>query len=147
MRVERSDIEIMAPFWRRSFPMASAIPGLPLVQYPFAVTLSFIDAPRNAEAKVRAKAVLIVRQAAWDALDERLGYSRARQAEEEAFELQRERLNDVFANPARSISGVAAKLHAVLAMGGGGPGDEFPWPQIRAAMTDLLSLGSGASTI
>jgi len=102
----------------------------------------FGDVPSDAEAKRTAEAVLVERQAVWDALDERLGYSRAKQAEEEAFALRAERLNDLFAKPAYSVAGVAAKLHAVLAMGGDSPADEFPWPQLRAAMADLLSLDS-----
>ncbi|WP_323455352.1 hypothetical protein [Rhizobium sp. AN5] len=107
----------------------------------------FGDATENAEAKCSAKAVLAERQAAWDALDERMGYSLAKQAEHEAFAMQAERLNDLFAQPAKSVAGAAAKLHAVLAMGEDSPADEFPWPQIRAAMTDLLSLGSRPSRI
>jgi hypothetical protein len=102
----------------------------------------FGDVPEDAEAKRTAKAVLIERQAAWDALDERLGYTRAKQAEDEAFVLRAERLNELFAKQAHSVAGVAAKLHAVLAMGEDSPGDEFPWPQIRAAMTDLLNIRS-----
>lgn len=107
----------------------------------------FCDLPEDAEAKMRAKAVLAERQAVWDALDERLGYSRAKQAEEEAFVLCAERLNELFAKPAYSVAGVAAKLHAVLAMGEDSPADEFPWPQIRAAMADLLNLSCGPSAI
>jgi hypothetical protein len=102
----------------------------------------FGDALESIEAKMRAKAVLAERQAAWHELDEQFGYSRAKQAEEEAFAMRDERLNDLFAQPAHSVAGAAAKLHAVLAMGGDGPGDEFPWPHIRAVMTDLLTLGS-----
>ncbi|MEW4398722.1 hypothetical protein AB1J06_08535 [Agrobacterium tumefaciens] len=107
----------------------------------------FGDASESAEAKMRAKALLAERQAAWDELDERVGYSRAKQAEEEAFALRAERLNDLVAKPARSVPGVAAKLNAVLTMGEDGTGDEFPWPQIRVAMTDLLSLGSRSSGV
>nr|WP_284739590.1 hypothetical protein [Rhizobium sp. CG5] len=107
----------------------------------------FGDAPENLEAKVQAKAVFSERRAAWDALDERMGYSRAKQAEEDAFVMWGERLNDLFSKPAHSVAGAAAKLHAVLAMGEGSPNDEFLWPQIRAVMTDLLSLGSGPSAI
>ncbi|MCY1668961.1 hypothetical protein [Rhizobium sp. SL86] len=105
----------------------------------------FAGLPEDAEEK--ATAVLADRQAAWDALDERLGYSRAKRAEEEAFALRAERLDGLFAMRACSVAGVAAKLHAVLAMGEEGPADEFPWPQIRAAMTDLLSLTSGPSGV
>jgi hypothetical protein len=107
----------------------------------------FGDASENAEVKKQAKAVLAERQAAWDALDERLGYSRAKQAEEEASAMRAERFAVLFMQPANSVAGAAAKLHAVLAMGEGSPGDEFPWPQIRATMRDLLSLGSRPSGI
>lgn len=107
----------------------------------------FGDASENAEAKMRAKAVLAERQAVWDALDERMGYSRAKQAEQQASAMREERLNDLFLQPARSVAGVAAKLHAVLTMGEDSPGDEFPWPQIRVGMTDLLSLASRPSGI
>ncbi|NKN37418.1 hypothetical protein HFC70_13755 [Agrobacterium sp. a22-2] len=102
----------------------------------------FGDAPEHAAAKVQAKAVLAEGQAAWDALDERVGYSRAKQAEEEAFVMRVERLNDLFALPVRSVAGATAKLHAIVAMGEEDPCDEFPWPQIRAVMADLVSLGS-----
>lgn len=105
----------------------------------------FGDAPENAEVKIQAKAKLAERQAAWDALDERLGYSLVKRTEERAFEMRGERFNALFAQPAHSVGGVAAKLHALLAMGEDIPGDEFPWPQIRAAMTDLLRLGSKPS--
>lgn len=103
----------------------------------------FGDAPENADAKMRAKAVLAEQQAAWDALDERLGYSRAKRAEERAFEMRGERFNDLFAQSARSVGGAAAKLNAILAMAEeDGSSDEFPWSQIRAVLTDLASHGS-----
>jgi glycine/D-amino acid oxidase-like deaminating enzyme len=106
----------------------------------------FGDAPESAEAKMQAKAVLAERQAVWDALDERMGYSRAKQAELEAFAMRADRLAVLFAQPANSVTGAAAKLHAVLAMAeDDGPPEEFPWPQIRAVMTDLIRLGSGRS--
>lgn len=105
----------------------------------------FGDAPENVNAKMCAKVVLAQLQAAWDERDERLGCSRAKQAEREAFAMRDERLNDLFALPADTVAGAAAKLHAVLAMGEDSPGDEFPWPQIRAVMTGLLSLGSRPS--
>lgn len=105
----------------------------------------FGDAPENAEAKRTRKALLAERQAAWDALDERIGYSRAKEAEEKAFTMREQRLNDLFSRPAGSVVGVAAKLHTVIAMGEDSPGNEFPWPQIRAAMADLMNLGSRPS--
>lgn len=108
----------------------------------------FDEAPESAEAKMQVKAVLAERQAVWDALDERVGYSRAKRAEEEAFAIRAERLADLFAQPAHSVAGAAAKLNAVLAMGEeDSAGDGFPWPQMRAVMTDLISLGSGRSVL
>lgn len=128
------------------FPQVDiALPGQDCVVAVFTleeIDRRFGDVPEDTEAKMRAKAVLIEQQAAWDSLDERLGYSRAKQAEEEAFALLTERLNDLFVKPAYSVAGVAAKLHAVLVMGEDSPSDEFPWPQTRVALTDLLNLGS-----
>ncbi len=103
----------------------------------------FGDAPESAEAKMQAKAVLAERQAVWDALDERVGYSHAKRAEEEAFAIRAERLAVLFMQPAHSVAGAAAKLHALVAMAEeDGSRDEFPWPQIRALLTDLVGPGS-----
>lgn len=106
----------------------------------------FRHAPENGDAKMRAKAVLAERQAAWDSLDEGLGYSLAKQAEEAVFAMRAERLTVLFMLPAHSVAGAAAKLHALVAMAEeDGSRDEFPWPQIRAVMTDLINLGDGSS--
>lgn len=103
----------------------------------------FGDAPESAEAKMQAKVVLAERQAVWNVLDERMGYSRAKRAEEESFVMRAERLNDLFAQSAHSVAGAAAKLHAVLAMAEeDGLCDEFPWSHIRGVMVDLISTGS-----
>ncbi len=125
-----------------------AVPGQDWVVAAFTfeeIDRRFGDAPENADAKMQAKATLAEQQAAWDELDDRMGHSRAKQAEEQAFAIREERLNHLFSKPAHSVAGAAAKLHAVLAMGEDSPVDEFPWPQIRAAVTDLLRLGSRPS--
>lgn len=102
----------------------------------------FGEVSENAEAKMQAKAVLAERQAAWEALDGRMGYSRAKQAEEEAFAMRAERLSDLFAQPAHSVAGAAAKLHAVVVMAEeDGSRDEFPWSHIRAVIADLINRG------
>ena len=108
----------------------------------------FGDAPENVEAKMRAKAVLAERQGVWDAMDEKMGYSRAKQAEEKAFAIRAERLNDLFALRSASVAGAAVKLHVVLAMAEeDGLCDEFPWLHIRAVMADLVSLAGERSGI
>lgn len=105
------------------------------------------DGPESAGARVQAKAVLAERQKAWEALDERLGYSRAKEAEAEAFTVQEELATALWAEPARSIAGAAAKLHAILSMGEAGRRDEFPWPQIRAVLTDIVGVGTPFLTV
>lgn len=106
------------------------------------------DGPENSEARGHAKAVLAARQMAWDALDARLGYSRVKQAEAAAFTVQEELASALWAEPVRSITGAAAKLHAILSMGEeDGPRDEFPWPQIRAVLRDIVGGGIENSSI
>jgi hypothetical protein len=46
------------------------------------------------------------------------------------------------ATPASSVEGVAAKLHAVLREGEWCENcPEFPWPQVRSALSDLIRIG------
>ncbi|AMS44000.1 hypothetical protein [Aminobacter aminovorans] len=92
-------------------------------------------------------------QTRWDALDQKVGYSRARAAEMQAVEVEEEILEAVSATPAQSIAGVVAKLN-IIAGGGQSMGDSsaFPWPQIQSVLKDLKSLSEretarpGAST-
>ncbi|MBB6468592.1 hypothetical protein HNQ96_004476 [Aminobacter lissarensis] len=80
-------------------------------------------------------------QARWDALDQKVGYSRARAAETQAVEAEEEILKAVSATPAQSIAGVIAKL-TIIAGGGESMGDSsaFPWPQIQSALADVKGL-------
>jgi hypothetical protein len=87
-----------------------------------------------------AKATLTERQIAWYALGEQLGYDHAKRAEEEACVRQNGLAVALWAEPARSIAGATAKLHAILSVGQGAH-DEFPWPQIRAVIVDLVTIG------
>lgn len=80
-------------------------------------------------------------------MDERVGYSRAKQAEEQAFVMRAERLADLFAQPAHSVAGASAKLHAVLAMGEDSPADEFLWLKIRTVLSDLIRFDNERSGI
>lgn len=86
----------------------------------------FGDGPERAGARAQARAALAEQQSKWDALDERLGYSRAKHAERSAVAGRDERAHALSAKPARS-AGVAAKLHAILCMGREDcPDNEFP---------------------
>ncbi|MDX3925944.1 MAG: hypothetical protein QHC90_09115 [Shinella sp.] len=90
-------------------------------------------------ARAKARTALAAKRLAWQAADERLGYSRALQAEDAAAE-EGERLAEaLWECPARSIAGATAKLHATLVIGETSDEcEEFPWPQLRSVLADLL---------
>lgn len=49
---------------------------------------------------------------------------------------------DLLAAPAASMAGIAAKLALIAQMGETRLGDmDFPWPQVRSALSDVLRLG------
>jgi len=93
-------------------------------------------------ASEKAEADLAAHQARWDAADEEIGYSAALRAEVEAAERAEDLLELLSKTPATSLTGVAAKLDAVLREGEiSGERDEFPWPQIRSAFEDVDRIG------
>ena len=93
--------------------------------------------------RAKAKATLRSQQQAWEVMDKRLGYSLARRAEVEA-EARSEKLAEaLWTEPARSIAGIAAKLHALLMIYDDEASlDEPPWQQIRSVLMDLTTLNS-----
>ena len=71
---------------------------------------------------------------------------KALEAEDHAFDAEGALAERLFSERARSLSDVIAKLHVVLVKGQ--PSRtyaEFPWPQIRAVLSDLLILVATAS--
>lgn len=79
----------------------------------------------------------------WDAVDERIGYSRAKAAEDVAAAIEQRFAVELCSNPATSAIAVAAKLHCIVTQGEPGPyNSEFPWPQLRAVLADLLLIGA-----
>lgn len=97
--------------------------------------------PETDSLRARAQADLMAHQARWDTADETIGYSQAKHAEEEAAEHERQLAEALWATPAHSLAGVAAKLDAVLAEGEWCEDcPEFPWPQIRSALIDIVRL-------
>jgi hypothetical protein len=98
--------------------------------------------PETSSLRARSSADLIAHQARWDAADGTIGYSQAKHAEEEAAERQRQLVETLWAAPAHSLAGVAAKLDAILTEGEWCQDcPEFPWPQIRGALADLVRIG------
>ncbi len=77
----------------------------------------------------------------WDAADAEIGYSAAKAAEERAAEHEQELAQTLWTTPAQSVAGIAAKLDALLREGEWCEAcPEFPWPQVRSALTDLIRL-------
>ncbi|MEK1888256.1 MAG: hypothetical protein AAAB35_11930 [Phyllobacterium sp.] len=100
----------------------------------------------TADARREAKAILRAQQQAWDAMDERLGYSRARRAEVEAEAHLDKLAAALWTEPAGSIAGIVANLHAVvLRYEDEGPRNEPPWRQIRSILIDLTRLDATSS--
>lgn len=90
----------------------------------------------------KAEADLTAHQVRWDTADAELGYSAALKAEREAAEGAAELLEMLSRTPATSLAGVAAKLDAVLREGQPSENDpEFPWPQIRSVLEDIVRIG------
>ncbi|TIQ03826.1 hypothetical protein [Mesorhizobium sp.] len=95
-----------------------------------------------AEARATAEARFAAHQARWDAADERIGYSLVADAERKAGDRAEELLQALSVTPATSFTGVAAKLSAVLLESEVREGGaEFPWPQIRSALSDIIRIG------
>lgn len=78
----------------------------------------------------------------WAAADLAVGYSEAKKDEERAADIARDLADALAATPASTVEGVVAKLHAVLREGEWCENcPEFPWPQVRSALTDLVRIG------
>ncbi|WP_309083308.1 hypothetical protein [Chelativorans sp.] len=102
----------------------------------------FDENPGVDAIRAKAEAELAAHQAQWDAADAELGYSAALRAEREAGKQAAELLEALAAKPATSLAGIAGKLDAVLRSGEAWEDcSEFPWPQIRSALNDLVRVG------
>ncbi|MEI4482661.1 MULTISPECIES: hypothetical protein [unclassified Phyllobacterium] len=83
---------------------------------------------------------------AWKASDEKLGYSRALDRERKAFIAENRVAEILWYTPAQTIMGATAKLHAIVDKWQPDAAcDEYPWPQIRAVIADLLKIDAQMS--
>ena len=93
--------------------------------------------------RARAEADLAAHQARWDLVDSEIGYSAAIRAECDAADRADQLFKMLSEVPAASLAGVAVKLEAVLVEGQSSKDDgEFPWPQIRSALEDVIRIGN-----
>jgi hypothetical protein len=101
----------------------------------------FGEAPELADLRAKAESDLAAHQARWDTEDMRIGYSAARRAELAAADHEQELLEVLTATPAATLAGVAGKLDAIVREGESFEEcEEFPWPQVRSALTDLVCI-------
>ncbi|MER8957349.1 hypothetical protein [Mesorhizobium sp. M0701] len=97
--------------------------------------------PDMAALREKAEADLAAHQARWDAAAEEGGYTAALRDEREAGDRAEDLLEAFSTTPATTLAGVAGKLDAVLREGEAWEGSsEFPWPQIRSALSDLVRM-------
>ncbi|MER9184405.1 hypothetical protein [Mesorhizobium sp. M0767] len=97
--------------------------------------------PDMTALRQKAEADLAAHQARWDAAAEEGGYTAALRAEREAGERAADLLEAITSTPATTLAGVAGKLDAVLREGEAWEEcSEFPWPQIRSALSDLVHI-------
>ncbi|MBZ9922205.1 hypothetical protein LB579_31485 [Mesorhizobium sp. BR1-1-7] len=97
--------------------------------------------PDMAALRENAASDLAAQQARWDAAAEEAGYTAALRAEREAGERAEDLLEAFSTIPATTFAGVAGKLDAVLRVGEAWEEcSEFPWSQIRSALSDLVRI-------
>ncbi|MDX8510176.1 hypothetical protein [Mesorhizobium captivum] len=98
--------------------------------------------PEDVALRVKAEADLADHQARWDAADREIGYSATLRAERDAADRAEDLLEALSKTPAASLAGVAAKLDAALREAEISEDQaEFPWPQIRSALDDVIRNG------
>ncbi|WP_348648913.1 hypothetical protein [Rhizobium sp. P38BS-XIX] len=84
---------------------------------------------------------------AWKVADGEIGYSEAIQEEERAAVMEDELAERLWYTPAESIVGVSVKLDAMLAKWQpSASSDEYPWPQLRSVIADLLEIDAEVSS-
>ncbi|MER8509371.1 hypothetical protein [Mesorhizobium sp. M0199] len=99
------------------------------------------NGPDMMALRVKAEAEFQAHQARWDAAAEEGGYTAAFRAEREAGDRAEDLLGAFSTTPATTLAGVACKLDAVLSEGEAWEEcSEFPWPQIRSALNDLVRI-------
>ncbi|WP_051962422.1 hypothetical protein [Rhizobium rhizogenes] len=78
---------------------------------------------------------------AWKTANEEAAYSEALDEERRASIVEDEVAETLWNTPAESIIGATAKLHAVVTKWQPSLiSDEYPWPQIRSVIADLLKI-------
>ncbi len=100
------------------------------------------------EMRRQARAALAARRSEWKAADKRVGYTRAKKAEEEIAGVEEALARELWSAAPRSAAGVAVKLHSLLEMEDPGSAlQEAPWPELRTILADLVRICAGPNAI
>ena len=96
----------------------------------------------------KATVPLAASRSEWKAADERVGYTRAKKAEEEIANVEEALARELWSAAPRSVAGVAVKLHSLLEMEDPGSAlQEAPWPELRTILADLVRICAGPNAI
>lgn len=97
----------------------------------------------NEDVRRTALAELATQNLDWNAVDVRIGYSKAKEAEAKNADREDELSEVLWKTAPQSFAGIAAKLHCVLETEDPGSGlQEAPWPQLRAILADLVRIAT-----
>lgn len=80
-------------------------------------------------------------QARWDAEAGRLGFEEIKLQEDEAWSREAEASEAIFRVRATSLAGIEIKIALIVELCSTGADDpEFPWPQLRSTLADVMRL-------
>lgn len=101
----------------------------------------FDGAPDDAADRTRAEAAFAEHQLRWDEADQKIGYSARVKAEHVAADQAANILEVMATTSSTTLAGIEAKLDATLREGTVWEDcSEFPWPQIRSALNDIIRI-------
>ncbi|WP_105436171.1 hypothetical protein [Neorhizobium tomejilense] len=100
------------------------------------------------EMRRQARTALAARRNEWKKADKRVGYTRAKKAEEEIADVEEALAKELWSAAPRSVAGVAVKLHSLLEMEDPRSAlEEAPWPELRTILADLVRICTGPNAI
>ncbi len=99
--------------------------------------------PETQALRARLHADLAAQRARWDEAAAAVQYDEMAERQDKAHQHAEAMIDPLFAAPATTLSGVAAKLTFILTFGQlFADHEEFPWPQLRSTLADLQSVAS-----
>jgi hypothetical protein len=100
------------------------------------------------EMRREARTALAASRREWKTADRRVGYTRAKKAEEEIADVEEALAKELWSTAPQSVAGVAVKLHSLLEMDDPRSAqEEPPWPELRTILADLVRICAGLNAI